>query len=80
VYTEKIQVNKWDQVGYTTRKCCVTILYHAIKNRKTKTITVGKLKITMRCKKGANNSVKKRNFGSTRISKCVDMAKTADLY
>ena len=27
---------KWDIPQYTTRKCCVTILYHAIENTLTK--------------------------------------------
>ena len=32
VYTKKIQVTSGIFNGYTSRKCCITILYHAIEN------------------------------------------------
>ena len=35
VYEENTS-DKWDIPEYTTRKCCVTILYHAIENTLTK--------------------------------------------
>ena len=31
VYQEKTS-DKWDTPWYTTRKCCITFLYHAIEN------------------------------------------------
>ena len=32
VYTKKNASDKWDIPSYLTRKCCITILYHAIEN------------------------------------------------
>ena len=37
----------WDIPWYTTRKCCITILYHAIENRVGSTINVTYVQRTM---------------------------------